>query len=60
MDDKEYYSIMNRSNTEVNLQNLLKKNKKKFSIKNEDLNILESRQGREDNEMLHEKRGDYE
>lgn len=51
---------MNRSNTEVNLQNLLKKNKKKFNIKNEDLNILESRQGREDNEMLHEKRGDYE
>lgn len=60
MDDKEYYTLMNRSNSEVVLQNFLKKKKNHEAIKNKDLNFSESRQGREDNEMLHEKKGDYE
>lgn len=60
MDDKEYYTLMNRSNFEVALQNFLKKKKNLEAIKNKDLNFSESRQGREDNEMLHEKKGDYE
>lgn len=60
MDDKEYYTLMNRSNFEVVLQNFLKKKKNLETIKNKDLNFSESRQGREDNEMLHEKKGDYE
>lgn len=60
MDDKEYYTLMNRSNSEVVLQNFLKKKKNLEAIKNKDLNFSESRQGREDNEMLHEKKGDYE
>ncbi len=60
MDDKEYYTLMNRSNSEIVLQNFLKKKKNLETIKNKDLNFSESRQGREDNEMLHEKKGDYE
>ncbi len=60
MDDKEYYTLMNRSNSEVVLQNFFKKKKNLEAIKNKDLNFSESRQGREDNEMLHEKKGDYE
>lgn len=60
MDDKEYYTLMNKSNSEIVLQNFLKKKKNIETIKNKDLNFSESRQGREDNEMLHEKKGDYE
>lgn len=60
MDDKEYYTLMNKSNSEIVLQNFLKKKKNIEIIKNKDLNFSESRQGREDNEMLHEKKGDYE
>lgn len=60
MDDKEYYTLMNKSNSEIVLQNFLKKKKNIETIKNKDLNFSECRQGREDNEMLHEKKGDYE
>lgn len=60
MDDKEYYTLMNKSNSEIVLQNFLKKKKNIETIKNKVLNFSENRQGREDNEMLHEKKGDYE
>lgn len=57
MDDKEYYTLMNRSNSEIIIKNLLKKQNKEIGIKK--YQILESRQGREDKEMLHEKKGDF-
>ena len=61
MDDKEYYSLMNRSNSELIIQELLKKSRqKKTAQNNQNINKTESRQGREDTEMLHEKDGDFE
>lgn len=61
MDDKEYYSLMNRSNSALIIQELLKKSRqKKTAQNNQNINKTESRQGREDTEMLHEKDGDFE
>lgn len=60
MDDKEYYSMMNRSNSALIIQQLLKKSQKnKMAQKNQNINLTEGRQGREDTEMLHEKKGDF-
>lgn len=60
MDDKEYYSMMNRSNSALIIQQLLKKTQKnKMAQKNQNINLTEGRQGREDTEMLHEKKGDF-
>lgn len=65
MDDKEYYSMMNRSNSALIIQQLQKKTAQKKNpskIQNtsaEKLNLTELRQGREDTEMLHEKKGDF-
>lgn len=53
MDDKEYYSLMNKSVAYDILQNLQKKQKKQLPVKK-----WENQQGREDAEMLVEKQSD--
>lgn len=54
MDDKEYYSIMNRTSSFV-INQVLKKNKKTQS-KQPSFTKLEQHQGRDDAEMLFEKK----
>ncbi|MCR4580119.1 MAG: hypothetical protein K5681_07220 [Treponema sp.] len=58
MDDKEYYSLMNRSSSWALQQALKKKSEKKSdnSHSNDTYKGLEARQGRADAEMLMEKR----
>ncbi len=65
MDDKEYYSLMNRSSSWVLQQALKKKSsaKKTPSVQNtvdgvNSYSTLEARQGRADAEMLLEKKSD--
>lgn len=55
MDDKEYYSMMNKNTSTIVLENLLKskKNKKQETSK---VKEWERAQGREDTEMLEEKK----
>ena len=57
MDDKEYYSMMNRSSSWT-VNQVLKKTEKKGSAKKEEPSYkeLELRQGKADAEMLIEKR----
>ena len=58
MDDKEYYSIMNRSSSFV-IKQVLEKNKKKAGAKpSKSFTKLEQHQGRDDAEMLFEKQGE--
>lgn len=60
MDDKEYYSIMNRTSSFV-ISQVLKKNKKKAGNNSQkSFTKLEQHQGRDDAEMLFEKQGDKE
>ncbi len=60
MDDKEYYSLMNRSVCAFNLKEIIKKSQEKKSNEVKlNSGISEGRQGREDKEMLHEKKGDF-
>jgi len=68
MDDKEYYSMMNRSNSALILQELVKKaqqkkaqeqRQNKTNNNSQNINNTEGRQSREDTEMLHEKKGDF-
>lgn len=54
MDDKEYYSIMNRTSSFV-INQVLKKNKQK---KQPPVKDWEKNQGRDDMEMLLEKKTD--
>lgn len=57
MDDKEYYTMMNRSNSELIIKNIVKKAQTKKKVMEPiNINITEGRQGREDTEMLHEKK----
>lgn len=59
MDDREYYSLMNRSSSWALQQALKEKNKKKSAAENksdfQSFKTLEARQGRADAEMLLEK-----
>ena len=60
MDDKEYYSIMNRTSSFV-INQVLKKNKKASGLQpSKSFTKLEQHQGRDDAEMLFEKQGDKE
>lgn len=55
MDDKEYYSMMNKMPSSALLAELKKKaekSKQKKNTSHNSFNHLESRQGREDAEML--------
>lgn len=60
MDDKEYYSMMNRSSSWVLQQAVKKKPQKKDPAKSEapTFTSLELRQGKADAEMLMEKQQD--
>ncbi len=60
MDDKEYYSIMNRTSSFV-IGQFLKQNKKtgKSSEHTKSFTKLEQYQGRDDAEMLFEKNENY-
>ena len=58
MDDKEYYSIMNRSNSALIIQQLqkdLQKKKVQNSKPSQSFKDLTVRQGKADAEMLYEK-----
>lgn len=60
MDDKEYYSMMNRSNSALIIQQLqkdLQKKKVQNNQPSQTFTDLEVRQGRADAEMLYEKKG---
>lgn len=61
MDDKEYYSLMNRPSSYALQQALKKKNADKNQQKkaeNQTYKNLETRQGKADAEMLMEKNGE--
>lgn len=57
MDDKEYYSLMNRSSSYALQQALKKKQQQKKTLDKKDLPVKEweVRQGKADAEMLYEK-----
>ena len=56
MDDKEYYSLMNRSNSALIIAEIQKKAKQKKAQENAQIKKWEVQQGREDAEMLVEKK----
>jgi len=60
MDDKEYYSIMNRTSSFV-IKQVLEKNKKKAGkAQQKSFTKLEQYQGRDDAEMLLEKQNNFD
>ncbi|WP_027727571.1 hypothetical protein [Treponema sp. C6A8] len=60
MDDKEYYSIMNRTSSFV-IKQVLEKNKKKVGkALQKSFTKLEQYQGRDDAEMLLEKQNNFD
>lgn len=55
MDDKEYYSLMNRSNSLLIVNQVIKKSKNKQNISETNFSNVLTRQGSADAEMLCEK-----